>query len=40
MGWYTPESALANPVLYLFGKFNMRLALKLFRGEPAITELD
>jgi len=34
-----PVGPLAHSVLYL-RKTNLRLALKLFRGEPAISELD
>ena len=35
----TPLGALVQPVLYLHG-LATRLALKLFRGEPAITGFD
>ena len=36
--WYGHKPTLAHPVLYLLAA-TLRLALKLFRGEPAITRL-
>ena len=39
IGFGNPVRPLAHSVLYL-RKINLRLALKLFRGEPAISEFD
>jgi hypothetical protein len=39
IGFGNPVRPLAHSVLYL-RETNLRLALKLFRGEPAISEFD
>ena len=40
VGFGDPVRPLVHPVLYLRGLHSCRLTLKLFRGEPAITEFD
>ena len=40
VGFGNPVRSLVHPVLYLRGLHSHRLTLKLFRGEPAITEFD
>ena len=40
IGVGNPVRPLVHPVLYLRGVHSHRLTLKLFRGEPAITEFD